>query len=237
MAGFSQAQGNIIMTLDADLQNPPEEIPKFIEKSNSGFDVIAGRRINRKDSISRKILSNFMNKIISFMTGVKLHDYGCMMRLYSRPIIDQLLKFGEKSVYIPAFTTWLSKKTLEIDINHDKRQKGKTKYSLLKLMRQAFDLITAYTLVPIQLIGLFGFFLFLLGIFLFFYLMYFRIFVGSPSSLTSFIAILIFLSGSILFALGIISEYLVRLYKEVRKMPLYVIRESSFDLNDKRNSK
>ena len=174
-----------------------------------------------------------MNKIISFMTGVKLNDYGCMMRAYRRNIIDKLLEFGEKSVYIPAFTSWLSKNTVEIPIKHDARIAGKTKYSLLKLLNQAFDLITAYTLIPIKIISLLGISLFFIGTFLFFYLMYYRFFVGTPSSLTSFIAILILLSGITLFSLGIISEYIVRLYKEIRKMPLYIIKESNLNNNKK----
>ena len=166
------------------------------------------------------------------MTGVKLNDYGCMMRVYRRDIISKLLQYGEKSIYIPAFTSWLSDHSIEIPIKHEKRYAGKTKYSLLTLLRQAFDLITAYTLVPIQIIGLIGITFFVTGIFLFFYLMYFRLFVGTPSSLTSFIAILILLSGIILFSIGVISEYLVRLYKEVRKMPLYILKDSDINNSD-----
>ena len=195
MAGFSNAKGEIVITLDADLQNPPEEIKKLLDEIDKGYDIVAGRRMHRKDSILRRFLSYYMNKIISFMTGVKLNDYGCMMRAYRRNIIDKLLEFGEKSVYIPAFTSWLSKNTVEIPIKHDARIAGKTKYSLLKLLNQAFDLITAYTLIPIKIISLLGISLFFIGTFLFFYLMYYRFFVGTPSSLTSFIAILILLSG------------------------------------------
>ena len=226
MAGFKHTLGDIIMTLDADLQNPPEEIPKLIDKMKDGYDIVAGRRINRKDNLLRKIPSYFINKIISLLIGVKLHDYGCMMRAYKKSIIKNLLLYGEKSVYIPAFSSWLSNNVVEVSIKHDPRLGGKTKYSLFMLLRQVFDLITAYTLIPIQIIGLTGIVLFFAGVFLFLYLMYFRLFLGTPSDLTSFIAILIFFSGTILFSLGIISEYLVRLYKEVRKMPLYILKES-----------
>ena len=111
-----------------------------------------------------------MNKIISLLTGVQLSDYGCMMRVYRRDIISKLLQYGEKSLYIPAFTSWLSNNSIEIPIKHDTRFAGKTKYSLLTLLRQAFDLITAYTLVPIQLIGISGFIMFFIGILLFIYL-------------------------------------------------------------------
>lgn len=227
MAGLKLAEGDIIITIDTDLQNPPEEIPKLIEEINKGFDVISTKRIDRKDNILRKLPSNLMNKIISQLTGVKLNDYGCMMRAYTKKIVNLLLEYGEKSVYIPAFTSWLTNNIKEIEIKHEPRVKGKTKYSFLKLLNQAFDLITAYTLFPIQVISIIGLLLFIGGIFLFCYLMYFRIFIGSPSSLTSFVAILIFLSGTILLSLGIISEYLVRMYKEVKKTPFYIIKESS----------
>ena len=233
MAGFKHSAGDIIMTLDADLQNPPEEIPKLVDKMKDGHDIVAGRRINRKDSLLRKIPSYFMNKIISLLTGVTLNDYGCMMRVYKRDIINTLLLYGEKSLYIPAFTSWLSKDSIEIPIKHEPRFAGKTKYSLLTLLRQSFDLITAFTLLPIQIIGLTGLIFFIVGNFLFLFLMYFRLFVGTPSSLTSFIAILVLLSGIILLSIGVISEYLVRLYKEVRKMPLYIMKDSDINKIDK----
>ena len=227
IAGFSQAKGNVILTLDADLQNPPEEIPKFVEKMKEGFDIVAGKRLLRKDSILRKMPSYLMNKIIALLTGVKLNDYGCMMRAYRSDVINNLVKYGEKSVYIPAFTSWLTKNCVEIPIKHDKRHLGHTKYSLLKLLRQAFDLITAYTIIPIQVVSIIGLWFFFLGLFLFMYLMYYRIFIGTPNSLTSFIAALIFFSGMIMFSLGLISEYISRLFQEVRKMPLYIIREKT----------
>ena len=226
MAGFKHARGDIIMTLDADLQNPPEEIPKFLDKMKEGYDIVAGKRVNRKDRLSRKIPSYFMNKIISSLTGVRLNDYGCMMRAYRRDIVSKLLQYGEKNLYLTAFTSWLSDHSIEIPIKHEPRFAGKTKYSLFTLLRQVFDLITAYSLVPIQIIGLTGIIFFIVGIFIFLYLMYFRLFLGHINPLTSFIAILILLSGIILFSIGVVSEYLIRLYKEVRKMPLYIIKES-----------
>ncbi len=228
MAGFEHAEGDLIMTLDADMQNPPEEIPKLIKKINEGYDIVSGQRINRKDNFLRKVPSYFMNRIISSLTGVKQKDYGCMMRVYKKEIVSKLLLYGEKSLYIPAFTSWLSKNSIEIPIQHDHRHAGKTKYSLLKLLRQAFDLITAYTLVPIQIIGILGVIMFLIGILLFIYLMYFRFIEGTTDPLTSFIAIIIFLSGLTLFALGIISEYLVRLYNDARKLPLYITKCSDY---------
>ena len=220
------------MTMDADLKNPPEEIPKFIYKMKEGYDVVAGRRVNREDKLSRKIPSYFMNKFISLLTGVKLNDYGCMMRAYSQDIVSKLLRYGGNNLYITAFTSWLSKNTIEIPIKHELRFAGKSKYSLLSLLRQVFDIITSYSLVPIQLIGITGIVFFIVGIFLFLYLMYHRIFIAHLDPLTTFIAILIFLSGLILFSIGVVSEYMVRIYKEVRNVPLYILKETDLNEND-----
>ena len=225
IAGFKVSRGKIVVTLDADLQNPPQEIPKLINKIEEGYDMAAGRRLYRKDNLLRRLSSLIMNIIISKITGVKLRDYGCMLRAYNRKIIDCLLKYGDKSVYIPAFTSWLSSNVIEIAIAHNPRKYGKTKYNLLKFLRQAFDLITAYTLVPIQLISIIGAIFSLMGIFLALYLISFRIFFGTASPLTTFISALLFFSGMTIFFMGVISEYLVRIYIETKKTPLYIIKE------------
>lgn len=226
MAGFKAAKGEVIVTLDADLQNPPSEIPKLVKKIEEGYDVVAGWRRNRRDNPGRRISSQAMNLIISKLTGVKLNDYGCMLRAYRRKIINYLLEYGEKSVYIPAFTSWLSSNVVEVPVDHNPRKHGKSKYNLLRFSRQAFDLITAYTLFPIQLISMIGAVFSAIGFFLACYLMSFRFFFGTPSTLTTFVAALLFFSGVIILSLGIVSEYLVRIYIETRKMPLYIIKET-----------
>lgn len=225
MAGFKAAKGGIVVTLDADLQNPPAEIPKLVKKIEEGYDVVAGRREIRRDTLSRRISSRAMNMIISKLTGVKLNDYGCMLRAYKRNIIDYLLVYGEKSVYIPAFTSWIAAKAIEVPVSHNPRKYGKSKYSTLKFLRQAFDLITAYTLLPIQLISITGAVFAVIGVFLACYLMSFRLFFGTTSPLTTFISALLFFCGMIMLALGIVSEYLARIYIETRKTPLYIIKK------------
>jgi len=156
MAGFRAAKGDVIVTLDSDLQNPPEEIPKLLSKIDEGYEVVSGRREGRRDSLYRKAGSFMMNIIISRLTGVKLNDYGCMLRAYRKQVIGYLLQYGEKSVYIPAFTSWISASTAEVYVSHEHRKHGKSKYSMMRFLRQAFDLITAYTLMPIQLISIVG---------------------------------------------------------------------------------
>lgn len=225
MAGFKAAGGEIIVTLDADLQNPPGEIPKLIDCIERGFDVAAGRRSERKDNILRRLSSLWMNFIISKLTGVKLNDYGCMLRAYRRPIVNYLLQYGEKSVYIPAFASWLTSNVAEVAVNHNPRKHGKSKYSLLKFLRQAFDLVTAYTLFPIQMISIIGGIFSVIGFFLACYLMSFRLFFGTPDPLTTFISALLLFSGLIILSIGIVSEYLARIYSETRKMPLYIIKK------------
>jgi len=158
MAGFSKVNGKYIFTIDADMQNPPEEISKlYKEIINSDYDIVTGVRLNRKDSLYRRLSSYFMNKIISYLTKVKLKDYGCMMRVYKIEIVKLLLKYGEKSVYIPAYSVWITKKILEVNISHNSRHQSK--YSFFRLVSQAFDLITAYTLLPIRIISFLGFFI------------------------------------------------------------------------------
>ena len=227
MAGFKAAKGEVVVTRDADLQNPPEEIPRLLEKVKEGYDVVAGRRMGRKDSLLRRLTSNAMNIIISRLTGVKLNDYGCMLRAYKRNIVDYMVQYGEKSVYIPAFASWLAARVAEVPVNHDARKYGKSKYSLLRFLRQAFDLVTAYTLLPIQLISIVGAAFAFVGFILACYLMSFRIFFGTTSALTTFISALLLFSGVILLSLGIVSEYLARIYIETRRLPLYIVKEGA----------
>ncbi len=227
MAGFKAARGQIVVTLDADLQNPPHEIPKLIREIEKGYDVASGRRIHRRDFFLRKLLSFMMNKIISGLTGVKLMDYGCMLRAYKKPLVELIVKYGEKSVYIPAFASWLSSNVLEVPVTHNSRKHGKSRYNFLKFLRQMFDLVTAYTLLPIQLISIVGVIFSVLGVLLAAYLMIYRFFLGTTSTLTTFIAALLLFSGLIIFFMGIISEYLVRMYIESRKKPFYIIKEGS----------
>ena len=229
LAGFKYAVGDYIITLDTDLQNPPEEIIKFLEHSKDNYDVVAGKRIKRKDSFLRKFFSNLMNRIISRITNVDLSDYGCMMRMYSRNIINVILENFDKTIYVPAFASWISKNILEIQIKHDKRNFGKTKYSLMKLTQQAFDLITAYTYKPLQFLLIFSLVI-LCVIFIFAVLLSFGLinYINVDLSIMFLISILALISLLLIF-MSILSEYTLRIHKNSRKLPLYIIREKELD--------
>ncbi len=227
LAGFKNSKGDYIITLDTDLQNPPEEIYEFLKYTNKNYDVVAGKRINRKDNFFRKFFSNAMNKIISKITNVKLSDYGCMMRMYSRNIINVILENFEKTIYVPAFASWISKDILEIEIKHEKRNFGKTKYSLMHLTQQAFDLITAYTYKPLQFLLILSVMV-LLMILTFASLLFMELinFTNINNGLLFFI-LLIILASIILVYISILSEYILRIHKNSRKLPLYIIREKN----------
>ena len=225
IAGLKIAKGDYMITLDADLQNPPEEIPKLIKEVENNYDMICGVRKYRKDSFFRKFFSKIMNKVISKLVKCNLKDFGCMMRVYKRSLVNEIVTYGDKSVYIPAFAAFLTKNIKEVNIEHNSRNSGLSNYNFSKLLNQSFDLIVTYTLFPIQLIFKTGAFIFIIGCLLFVYLLYHRFIVGSPSSLTTFIAILILLSGIIMLSIGIVSEYLIRIYRESKKFPSYIIRK------------
>jgi len=226
-AGFAESKGDIVVTLDADLQNPPSEIPKLVNKVLEGYDVVAGKRMGRQDSLVRRWPSLLMNILISRLTGVKLNDYGCMLRAYRKDVIDCLLRYGQRSVYIPAFTSWIGTNVVEIEVGHEGRKHGTSRYNMLKLLRQCFDLVTAYTLLPIQLISISGAFFAGLGALLAGYLMSYRLYFGTTSALTTFIASLLFFSGIIMVSIGVISEYIVRILLETSRTPLYIIKENT----------
>ncbi len=212
IAGFKSSRGNQIITLDADLQNPPEEIPRIIELLDSGHDVVGTIRKKRKDSIFRRYASKLINRIMNKVTGFSLHDYGCMLRGYSRGIIDIINECGEVSTFIPALAQKFAVNPAEIEVSHEARTRGESKYSLFRLIRLQFDLMTAFSLFPLQMITITGMMIFGAGVIL----AAFGIFGHAVNFL---------LAGIIVTSTGITGEYTGRIYQEVRKRPRYVIRK------------
>ena len=225
-AGFDQSRGDIVVTLDADLQNPPEAIPSLVHAIESGYDVVGGWRQNRQDSFFRRFASKIVNKIISWSTGVKLKDYGCMLRAYRRPIVQQICKCSEISSFIPALANTFARSIAEIEVPHRDRAQGRSKYSLTRLIRLNFDLMTGFSLFPIQAISAFGLVTAVVGVGFSLFLFIRRLIVGPEAEgLFTLFAILFAFIGVQILALGIIGEYVGRVYNEVRKRPRFVIRQ------------
>ena len=225
-AGFQGCLGEIIITIDGDLQNPPEEIPKLVHKMEEGYEVVATYRKNRHDSLFRKFASNVVNKITSRLVGVKLKDYGCMLRAYSRPVIDQINMCTESSSFIPALANTFARKIVEIEVSHEARKMGQSKYSIFRLLRLNFDLMTSFSLLPIQFIGVLGSIIAVLGL-AFAVLLFIRRLIVGPEGEGTFtlFGILFFFIGIQIFALGVIGEYIGRIYQEVRRRPRFVIKK------------
>lgn len=227
-AGFAESKGEIVVTLDADLQNPPEEIPKLVHKMNEGYEVVSGYREKRQDSIFRKIPSYFVAKMTSKLTGVQLKDYGCMLRAYKKDLVKMMCESGEISTYIPALANSYAGSVAEIPVDHQSRKRGKSKYSLIRLLHLNFDLMTSFSLLPIQWVGILGVLIALSGLAFSFFLLMMRLIKGSEwaaQGVFTLFGILFFFVGLQVLAIGLMGEYIGRIYQEVRQRPRYRIQE------------
>lgn len=226
MAAFEQARGSITVTLDADLQNPPEEIPKLLEKMHVGFDYVGSYRAQRQDTFFRTHVSRLVNWFRESTTDIRMRDQGCMLRAYSKRIIDQIVKSGERSTFIPALAYKFSMNPTEIEVQHDARAAGESKYNLYSLVRLNFDLITGFSLVPLQLFTLFGMIVSALSAILVAYMVVRRLIVGPEAEgLFTLFAILIFLVSVVITGIGIVGEYLGRIFQTLSQRPRYIVRE------------
>jgi len=226
MAGFEKVRGEIIITMDADLQNPPEEIPKLVAAMEAGHDVVNTHRMGRQDSWWRLFVSRMHNKIRALMMPkLIMQDEGCMLRAYSRRIVDLMASTEEMNTFIPALALNYATNPTEVGVAHESRFGGESNYTLYGLIRYNFDLITGFSVFPLQVFTLLGmvvsFFSFLFVIFLFAR----RLIVGPEvQGVFTLFAIMFFLIGIVLLGLGIVGEYIGRIYQEVRKRPRFVIR-------------
>jgi undecaprenyl-phosphate 4-deoxy-4-formamido-L-arabinose transferase len=226
-AGFQAARGQVMVTLDADLQNPPEEIPRLVAKLEEGYDTVGGWRENRQDSLFRRLPSQLVNYVMSRVTGVKLRDYGCMLRAYRRGVVDSINQCQESSSFIPALANLFSRRVAEIPVGHAERERGASKYSLIKLLRLNFDLMTGFSNLPIHLVGFMGVAIAFLGLVFGLFLFIRRIFVGPEvEGVFTLFAILFVFVGLNTLGLALIGEYVGRIYREVRGRPRFVIRQT-----------
>jgi len=218
IAGFQQAHGEIIITLDADLQNPPEEIPAIVAEMDKGFDYVGSIRASRSDTAWRHIASRMMNTLREKITSIQMTDQGCMLRGYSRDIAREVADSNEPRTFIPALAYLYAARPTEITVAHEERAAGESKYSLFKLIQLNFDLITSFSSIPLQLISFTGIFVSMLSLLFVVYLAYRRIFHGPEvEGVFTLFGITIFLMGLLLFSVGMLGEYIGRINGLVRR--------------------
>jgi undecaprenyl-phosphate 4-deoxy-4-formamido-L-arabinose transferase len=227
MAAFEKSRGNVVINLDADLQNPPEEIYKLLEKIDAGYDYVGSYRDSRKDNFFRTYISKFMNWIRASITDIHMKDQGCMFRAYSRHIIDKIVASHERSTFIPALGYRFAINPAEIEMRHEPRAAGESKYSLYQLIRVSFDLVTSFSLVPLQLFTLFGMSVSVLSSVLVVYMFLRRLFIGPEvEGVFTLFAILFFLISVLIMGVGLIGEYLGRVFQSLSQQPRFIIKET-----------
>jgi undecaprenyl-phosphate 4-deoxy-4-formamido-L-arabinose transferase len=225
MAGFKQVRGDIIVTLDADLQNPPEEIGNLIAQIHAGHDYVGTIRRQRQDSWFRRTASRAMNRLRERITHIHMTDQGCMLRAYSRRIILTINECNEINTFIPALAYTFANSPIEIEVAHAERAAGESKYSLYSLIRLNFDLVTGFSVVPLQMFSVLGFVLAVISSIFVAYLAIRRLLVGPEAEgLFTLFGIAFFLIGVLLFGIGLLGEYIGRIYQQVRERPRYVIQ-------------
>jgi undecaprenyl-phosphate 4-deoxy-4-formamido-L-arabinose transferase len=224
LAGFAHARGRFLITLDADLQNPPEEIPRLVAEFDAGHDYVGTIRIQRQDVAWRRYASRLINRIRERTTRIHMTDQGCMFRGYSRPVVDAINQCSEGNSFIPALGYLFAANPVEIMVKHEERSAGVSKYSLYRLIQLNFDLMTGFSVLPMQMFSFFGMLVSVLsGIFVI-YLFIRRLIVGPEAEgLFTLFAIAFLLIGIALFGVGLLGEYIGRIYEEVRKRPRYLI--------------
>ncbi len=226
MAGFERVKGEIIITMDADLQNPPEEIGKLVAAIEAGHDVVNTHRLGRQDNQWRIWVSKMHNKARAWMMPkLKMEDEGCMLRAYRRHIVDLMASTGESTTFIPALALNYAANPTEIGVLHETRFAGKSNYGFYKLIRYNFDLVTGFSVFPLQVFTMIGMVISLCS-FLFVLFLIGRRFIVGPEveGVFTLFAVMFFLLGIVLLGLGVTGEYVGRIYQEVRKRPRFVIR-------------
>ncbi len=232
-AGIATSRGEVVVFMDADLQNDPIDIPRLLDKIGEGYDVVSGWRVKRQDAaITRKLPSMLANKLISAVTGVRLHDYGCTLKAYRREVVEHIHLYGEMHRFIPIYASWAGARVTEIPVEHHPRTMGKSKYGLSRTLKVVFDLMTikfmaSYQTKPIYVFGTFGMAAFAISILAGLYAVFLKIFhradfVQTPLPI---LAIVMFAVGVQFLLMGLLAEMLVRTYHESQAKPIYAVRE------------
>jgi undecaprenyl-phosphate 4-deoxy-4-formamido-L-arabinose transferase len=227
IAGFDHCRGERVVTLDADLQNPPEEIGRLVAAMDAGHDYVGGVRRTRQDSWWRHAASRAMNRLRERITKIRMTDQGCMLRAYSRDIVRAIAASHEVSTYIPALAYTFAHNPTEVEVEHAERAAGESKYSIYRLIRLNFDLITGFSLVPLQLFSMFGMVVSAGALATYFIVIVDRLVRAGWregfATLWDRDILAFFLLGMVLFGLGLVGEYVGRIYQQVRERPRYTI--------------
>jgi len=224
LAGFEHCLGERIVTLDADLQNPPEDIRLLLDAMDQGHDCVGSIRRDRQDSAWRRWASRAMNRLRHRLTGIVMTDHGSMLRAYSRNVVQLINQCNEMNTFIPALALQFSRNPAEVEVSHEERHAGESKYSFYSLVRLNFDLVTGFSLVPLQAFSLLGIVVSMLSALLFVVLATRRLVMGPEvGGVFTLFALLFLLVGLALFGIGLLGEYVGRIYQEVRARPRYVI--------------
>jgi undecaprenyl-phosphate 4-deoxy-4-formamido-L-arabinose transferase len=227
-AGFEVCRGEIVVTLDADLQNPPEEIPKLVAKMEEGYDVVGSVRVHRQDPLLRRVASRIINRMTAVATGVQLSDYGCMLRAYRRPVVKVLASSREISTFIPVLADLFAGRVTEVPVAHDERHHGASKYGFLKLVRLQFDLMTSFSVLPLRVTMGIGVVMSVISTILALVLIAGRLIYGhewAVSGVFTLFALVFLFLGVQLFAIGLLGEYVGRIYQQVRHRPRFIVRQ------------
>ena len=225
LAGFAQVRGQCIVTLDADLQNPPEEIGNLLAQMDAGHDYVGSIRQMRQDSFLRRWPSRLLNVIRERTTSIEITDQGCMLRAYSRQVIDAINHCPEVNTFIPALAYLFARNPTEIPVKHEERAAGQSKYSMYRLLRLNFDLMTGFSIVPLQVYSLVGLLIAAGSLALFAYIMVERILYGADAQgVFTLFSITFFILGVVLLGVGLLGEYVGRIYAQVRGRPRYLVQ-------------
>lgn len=225
LAAFNLSRGRRLVTLDADLQNPPEEIGRLLAAMDQGHDYVGTIRRLRQDSWFRRAASRTMNQVRERITRIRMTDQGCMLRAYDRSIVEAINQSRELNTFIPALAYTFASNPVEIEVGHEERRAGETKYSLYRLIQLNFDLMTGFSVVPLQLFSFAGMVISILSALFVLFLLLRRLFVGPEAEgLFTLFAIAFFLIGILLFGVGLLGEYVGRIYEQVRQRPRYLVQ-------------
>ena len=227
LAAFERARGEVVVTLDADLQNPPEEIARLLAKFDEGHDYVGSYRRTREDSAFRRIASRLMNRVRERITDISMTDQGCMLRAYGRDVVQAMNACREASTFIPALAYTFARHPAEVEVAHEERMAGRSKYSFYRLLRLNFDLVTGFSLVPLQLFSLLGILVSVASVLVYFLVVVKRVLTeelsGGLWSLWDRDILQFLLIGVVLFGLGVVGEYVGRIYEQVRGRPRYIV--------------